>query len=37
MDNGVIAEQGSPKQMFSNPRLPRTREFLSRYLDDPKN
>ncbi|MCC6099405.1 MAG: amino acid ABC transporter ATP-binding protein [Olsenella sp.] len=37
MDNGVIAEQGSPKQMFSNPRLPRTREFLSRYLDDPEN
>lgn len=37
MDNGVIAEQGSPRQMFSNPRLPRTREFLARYLDDPKD
>ena len=33
MDRGVIAEQGDPKQMFTNPQLPRTREFLSRYLD----
>ncbi len=36
MDGGVIAEASSPAQMFSNPRLPRTREFLSRYLDDPR-
>ncbi len=34
MDQGVIAEQGDPKQMFTNPQLPRTREFLSRYLED---
>ena len=34
MDQGVIAEQGDPQQMFTNPQLPRTREFLSRYLDD---
>jgi len=34
MDQGVIAEQGDPKQMFTNPQLPRTREFLARYLDD---
>lgn len=34
MDNGVILEQGSPKEVFGNPREPRTREFLSRYLED---
>ena len=36
MDGGVIAEASSPAAMFSNPKLPRTREFLSRYLDDPR-
>ena len=34
MDQGVIAEQGDPQQIFTNPRVPRTREFLSRYLED---
>ncbi len=34
MDQGVIAEQGNPKDMFTNPQLPRTREFLARYLED---
>ncbi|MBP3884697.1 MAG: amino acid ABC transporter ATP-binding protein, partial [Olsenella sp.] len=34
MDQGVIAEEGDPHQMFANPRQARTREFLSRYLDD---
>ncbi len=34
MDQGVIAEQGDPQQIFTNPRMPRTREFLSRYLED---
>ncbi|MCL2088043.1 MAG: amino acid ABC transporter ATP-binding protein [Oscillospiraceae bacterium] len=28
MDNGVIAEQGSPKDIFSNPQNPRTKQFL---------
>lgn len=32
MDQGVIAEQGAPEQLFCNPQHPRTREFLSRYL-----
>ena len=32
MDQGVIAEQGEPEQLFTAPRHPRTREFLSRYL-----
>jgi putative lysine transport system ATP-binding protein len=34
MDQGVIAEEGDPRQIFTNPRKPRTREFLSRYLED---
>ena len=34
MDKGVIAEEGDPKQLFTNPRQPRTRAFLSRYLED---
>ena len=34
MDQGVILEQGSPKEIFCNPKNERTREFLSRYLED---
>ena len=34
MDQGVILEQGSPKEIFGNPKNDRTREFLSRYLED---
>ncbi len=34
MDNGVIAEEGSPAQIFTAPRQPRTREFLSRILSE---
>ncbi|NLC40562.1 MAG: amino acid ABC transporter ATP-binding protein [Clostridiaceae bacterium] len=30
MDDGRIAEDSSPEQLFSNPRNPRTREFLSK-------
>lgn len=33
MDKGIIAETSSPDEMFTAPKLPRTREFLSRYLD----
>ena len=32
MDRGFVAEDAAPAQLFSNPRNPRTREFLSRYL-----
>ena len=31
MDKGVIAEQGSPKDLFENPQQERTKQFLSRY------
>lgn len=34
MDKGVIAEEGSPEQIFNNPTQERTREFLSRVLAD---
>lgn len=34
MDDGVILEEGSPRQLFSHPVHDRTRAFLSRYLDD---
>ncbi|WP_155973872.1 amino acid ABC transporter ATP-binding protein [Streptococcus ruminantium] len=32
MDKGVIAEEGSPQQIFENPQEDRTREFLQRFL-----
>ena len=32
MNGGVICEQGSPEDLFGNPRQPETREFLSRFL-----
>lgn len=32
MDKGVIAEEGSPEQIFNNPTQERTREFLARTL-----
>lgn len=31
MDKGVIAEQGSPKELFEHPTQERTKQFLSRY------
>ena len=34
MDQGVILEQGSPAEIFGNPKNERTRTFLSRYLED---
>ncbi|MED1951975.1 amino acid ABC transporter ATP-binding protein [Brevibacillus centrosporus] len=32
MDKGVIAEEGSPEQIFNQPKQERTREFLKRTL-----
>lgn len=32
MDQGVIAEQGHPEEIFNNPRQERTREFLKRII-----
>ena len=33
LDAGCISEEGPPEQIFSNPREPRTRQFLSRVLE----
>ena len=32
MDDGILAEKGTPEQIFSNPQNPRTKEFLSKVL-----
>lgn len=32
MDKGYIAEDDIPERLFTNPRNPRTREFLSRFI-----
>ncbi len=34
MDKGVIAEEGTPQQIFTNPQNPRTKEFLSRFMNN---
>ncbi|RJL32115.1 amino acid ABC transporter ATP-binding protein [Bailinhaonella thermotolerans] len=33
LDGGVLLEKGTPEQIFTDPREPRTREFLRRVLD----
>lgn len=33
MDKGVVLEQGSPKDVFDNPKEERTKEFLKRYRE----
>lgn len=33
MDNGVIVEQGDPKQVIDNPKEERTKQFLARYTN----
>lgn len=34
MDAGIIAEEGSPEQIFNNPKEKRTKEFLNRILKE---
>jgi putative lysine transport system ATP-binding protein len=36
MDQGVITEEGTPEEIFNNPKQERTREFLRRILRDSK-
>ena len=33
MDEGVIAEEGTPEQIFNNPKNPRTKEFLASFKE----
>ena len=32
MEDGIIYEEGTPKDIFENPKEQRTREFLSKVL-----
>ncbi|EHJ57410.1 hypothetical protein HMPREF9318_01204 [Streptococcus urinalis FB127-CNA-2] len=32
MDKGIIAEEGTPQQLFENPKQERTKEFLQRFI-----
>jgi len=32
MDDGLIVEEGSPKEIFNNPKMDRTKEFLSKVM-----
>lgn len=34
MDKGVVAESGTPEEIFVNPKEDRTKEFLTRFLQD---
>ena len=34
IDQGVIAEEGAPSQLFANPKKQRTRDFLSRFQNN---
>lgn len=34
MDEGVIAEKGTPEEVFNNPQNPRTKQFLQRFSDN---
>ena len=34
MNNGVIEEEGTPDEIFNNPKKERTREFLKRTLNN---
>jgi len=33
MDRGVVAEEGTPQEIFDSPKQERTREFLRRVLE----
>ena len=34
MDDGQIMEQGTPKEVFEDPKEERTRRFLARYTEE---
>jgi ABC-type histidine transport system ATPase subunit len=33
MDDGVIAEEGTPEEVFDNPKSERTKAFISKFDD----
>ena len=32
IDDGIVAEEGTPEEVFDHPKNPRTKEFLSQVL-----
>ena len=32
MNEGIILEEGSPEEIFTNPKNQRTKDFLKRYM-----
>ena len=34
MEDGIIAERGTPEEVFEHPENERTRKFLQRFLND---
>ena len=32
MDGGVVVEEGTPKEIFYNPKEERTKQFLSKFI-----
>ncbi len=34
MNNGVICEEGTPEEIFTNPKKPETKAFLSRFMNN---
>ena len=34
MDEGIIAEEGTPREVFDNPKSARIKQFLSNYKND---
>ena len=32
MDGGIVAEEGTPDEIFNHPQNPRTKDFLSKVL-----
>lgn len=37
MDKGIIAEEGTPDEIFNHPKHERTKQFLSRYASSQNN
>ena len=33
MDQGIIMEEGTPEEVFKNPKNPRTQDFLNKVLE----
>ena len=34
MNDGVICEEGTPQEIFTNPKCPETKAFLTRFMNN---